>query len=216
MTIDALINSMATSDASVDTSGDIDLIRIPPNMLKFLHAYDDIFRMGKEDIPIIRTSPTYLHELHTKLTRDHNIDDGDSEDGNTGTVSLHEVMLRNQHRGGAPRSPIPGRDAMNNITTPSAVSPNIATTVSMMNTVNPVTVAMDPSNVLSEHVMRIMNDDSSSLSFKVDVHVILAPGDNGIGIADKVGYACESSKQDMSRSWSEITGKPYYPTARKE
>jgi len=54
------------------------------------------------------------------------------------------------------------------------------------------------------------------LSFKVDVHVILAPGDNGIGIADKVGYACESSKQDMSRSWSEITGKPYYPTARKE
>ena len=217
---------MATSDASIDTSGDIDLTRMSQNMLKFLNAYDNIFQMGKENRPIIKTSPTYLHELHVKISRhdnideigseNDNIDDGDSEDGNTGTVSLHEVMLRNQHRGGAPRSPIPGRDAMNNITTPAVVSPNIATTVSMMNTVNPVTVAMDPSNVLSEHVMRIMNDDSSSLSFKVDVHVILAPGDNGIGIADKVGYACESSKQDMSRSWSEITGKPYYPTARKE
>jgi hypothetical protein len=81
---------------------------------------------------------------------------------------------------------------------------------------NPVTIAMDPTNVLSQHVMRIMNDDSSSLSFKVDVHLILAPGDEGIGVGDKVGYACESSRQDMSRSWSEITGKTYFPTARKE
>ena len=121
-------------------------------------------------------------------------------------------QYKNRQLGGAPRNIIPGRDVMNNVPSSSLVAPNVATAVPMMNTA----IAMDPSNVLSEHVLRIMNDDSSTLSFKLDVHLILAPGDNGVGIADKVGYACESSKQDMSRSWSEITGKPYYPTARKE
>jgi len=101
-------------------------------------------------------------------------------------------------------------EARNEVRLPRLPAPH------MLNAMNPVTIAMDPTNVLSQHVMRIMNDDSSSLSFKVDVHLILAPGDEGIGVGDKVGYACESSRQDMSRSWSEITGKTYFPTARKE
>jgi hypothetical protein len=112
-------------------------------------------------------------------------------------------------RGGA--APV-GRDANRFTTTDASGSPLMNT----MNTINPTAIAMDPTTVLSEHVMRIMNDDSSSLSFKVDVHLILAPGDEGIGVGDKVGYACESSRQDMRRSWSEITGKTYYPTPRKE
>lgn len=189
LTIDALINNMAIGDVSVDDDV-VDLTTMSPIMSDFLNAYDNIFRMGNQIPPIINTTPEYLHELH-KLIASHG------------------------HRGGAQPTPIPGRDAMNNVST-SVFTPNVATAVSTMNTINPMAVTVDPSNVLSEHVLRIMNDDSSTLSFKMDVHLIVAPGDNGISIADKVGYACESSKQDMSRSWSEITGKPYYPTARKE
>jgi hypothetical protein len=127
--------------------------------------------------------------------------------------ALAASMLSSQ-LGGAP--PV-GRDASRFAPT---IEPVIATAIGpaphMLNAMNPTAIAMDPTNVLSEHVMRIMNDDSSSLSFKVDVHLILAPGDEGISVGDKVGYSCESSRQDMSRSWSEITGKTYFPTARKE
>jgi hypothetical protein len=135
------------------------------------------------------THTNYLPEVHRYIS-DHSTDD--------------------TSRGGAP--PV-GRDTSRFTPGPA---PGTRMGTRMKSYMMPTNIAIDPTNVLSEHVMRIMNDDSSNLSFKVDVHVILAPGDSSIGIGDKVGYACESSRQEMSRSWSEISGNPYYPTPRKE
>ena len=209
--IDALIESMATvstnsidGDISSDSSSVID-VNSSAILDRFIKEYNYVFAPNN-----LWSHQTYLPMIY-QYHQANRIDDDDY-----GDVILESQRVTHiddlTRRGGAPRNPIPGRNAMNNVTSSSLVAPNVATAVPMMNTA----IAMDPSNVLSEHVLRIMNDDSSTLSFKLDVHLILAPGDNGIGIADKVGYACESSKQDMSRSWSEITGKPYYPTARKE
>jgi hypothetical protein len=105
--------------------------------------------------------------------------------------------------GGAPP---PGRDASRFTTDASAATIGTA----------PVAMAINPLGSLSEHTVRIMNDDSSNLSFNVDVHLILAPGDEPIGIGDKIGYACESSRQETRRSLSEITGNPYFPTPRPD
>ena len=124
---------------------------------------------------------------------------------------ISEHSIEGETRGGAP--PV-GRDASRFVPGPARGTRKWPGMGPYM--VPPTNIAIDPSNILSDHVMHIMNDDSSSLSFKVDVHLILAPGDSGIGIGDKVGYACESSRQEMSRSWSEISGRPYYPTPRKE
>ena len=188
--IDALIESMTTPSANYNDTDSSDIIDVNSSVIldKFIKKYEYVFAPNN-----LWSHPMYLPMVHQYKER--------------------------RQLGGAPSNPIPGRDAMNNVTSSSLDPPNVATAVPMMNNVTPImntAIAMDPSNVLSEHVLRIMNDDSSTLSFKLDVHLIVAPGDNGISIADKVGYACESSKQDMSRSWSEITGKPYYPTARKE
>jgi hypothetical protein len=183
------IDTLINSMAIPDTQHmeDVDMDKMPEILNNFLIAYHRVFKRHQTS-HILQTKPNYLPAVHHFL-KDH--------------------RDPSQRGGAAP----PGRDASRFAPTSEPV---IATAPHMLNAMNPVTIAMDPSNVLSEHVMRIMNDDSSSLSFNVDVHLILAPGDNGIGIGDKVGYACESSKQDMSRSWSEITGKTYYPTARKE
>jgi len=189
LTIDTLINAMAIPDTQHMENVDMD--KIPEILHNFLIAYNRVFQRHQTS-HILQTKPTYLPAVH------HFLKD-----------------LNAPGQGGG--APPPGRDASRFAhTTEPVVATAIGPAPHMLNAMNPVTIAMDPSNVLSEHVMRIMNDDSSSLSFKVDVHLILAPGDEGIGVGDKVGYACESSRQDMSRSWSEITGKTYYPTARKE
>jgi hypothetical protein len=67
---------------------------------------------------------------------------------------------------------------------------------------------------LKQSTMQTLTDNKSNLSFQVNVHLTLSPGDDAISMGDKVGFACEASKTEMSRSWSQITGKPYYPTPR--
>ena len=194
--IDALIESMATthvdSDNNESDNSDSDnTIDINSNVVldKFIEKYTYVFSPDR----------LWTHESYLP------------------TVNHYESLKHDHHinqLGGAP--PV-GRDASRFAsTTEPVIATAVAPAPQMLTAMNPTAIAMDPTNVLSEHVMRIMNDDSSSLSFKVDVHLILAPGDEGIGFGDKVGYACESSRQDMSRSWSEITGNTYFPTARKE
>ena len=190
--IDGLINHIP--DSINNNNQQRDFLLAYTDMFGYIYGYNGYNRENKsitDRLDILKTSSFYLSNIHSFI---HNI---------------------SSIQGGAPPT---GRDTMNNIstTTPHSVPPMTSNTVPIANTVYPHTVSVDPSNVLSEHVLRIMNDDSSTLSFKMDVHLIVAPGDHSISMADKLGYACESSKQDMSRSWSEITGKPYYPTARKE
>jgi hypothetical protein len=204
--IDALIESMATtnvvSDNSDSDNSDSDNtidINSSEVLDKFIKKYDYVF------------APVNLYTHQAYLPMVHQYKD---------TKQMNEAIeesKRGSHHGQLGGAPPVGRDASRfALTTEPVIATAVGPAPHMLNAMNPTAIAMDPTNVLSQHVMRIMNDDSSSLSFKVDVHLILAPGDEGIGVGDKVGYACESSRQDMSRSWSEITGNTYYPTARKE
>lgn len=85
----------------------------------------------------------------------------------------------------------------------------------LTNALNPMQV-VNPFSGLTRNNIQIMNDKKSNLSFYVNVHLTLSPGDAKVSNLDKPGLACESSGQEIRRNWAKITGKTYFPTPRKD
>ena len=66
---------------------------------------------------------------------------------------------------------------------------------------------------ISREVVYILNDDKSNLTFQVNVHLTLAPGE-AISRKDIPSLACESRLQAIKMNVAKIMGRQYFPTPR--
>ena len=67
---------------------------------------------------------------------------------------------------------------------------------------------------VSREVIDILNDDKSNLTFQVNVHLTLMPGEV-ISRKDIPSLACESRLQAIKMNLAKIMGRQYFPTPRK-
>jgi len=71
---------------------------------------------------------------------------------------------------------------------------------------------LSPSSV-SSNVVDILNDDKSNLTFQVNVHLTLMPGEV-ISRKDIPSLACETRLQAIKMNLAKIMGRQYFPTPR--
>jgi hypothetical protein len=68
---------------------------------------------------------------------------------------------------------------------------------------------------ITKDVIDILNDDKSNLTFHLNVHLTLRPGEV-INKTDVAALSCEARLQAIKMNLAKIMGRPFFPTPRNE